>query len=83
MSPGSSDNTTHDYIVQALQPGVLAEVAAYVRTVPSINVIRSIGPADAPHTLIVSMSESDAESLTQRFAGRLIVERDRPLTPFA
>ncbi len=83
MAPGSSEDTTSDYLVQARQPGVLAQVITFVRGNPAIRLVRALGPADDPHTLVLGMSDSQAADLMQRFPGQLVVEQDRPLTPFS
>jgi hypothetical protein len=59
---------------------VLAQVIAFIEADPAFTLVRRIGPANAPHTLVVSMTESQAAMLAQQFPDELIVERDRPLT---
>lgn len=51
---------------------------------PTIRVIDRIGPSDDPHTLVLEMSAAAAAALGEslRQDGRLILERDRPLSLF-
>jgi hypothetical protein len=80
VAQGFSDR--HDYLVRARQPATLGQVIAFIKADPSYTLVQQIGPADAPHTLVVAMTEEQVAALRRRFAGELIVERDRPLTAF-
>lgn len=41
-----------------------------------------VGPPDAPRRAVLSLSPDEAEALSQRYAGRLLVERNAALSPF-
>ena len=82
MVAGTTGDERYHYLVRALQPEVRAQVASAIEADPSLQIVRRIGPVQDPHTFVVSMSARDADALIQRFAGRLIVERDRPLQLF-
>jgi hypothetical protein len=49
---------------------------------PAIDVLDALGPAGQPHTLVVAITSDQADALRQRFAGRLKVEADQPLSLF-
>jgi hypothetical protein len=74
--------TTAEYLVRAREPFTLAPVIAFFEAEPLNPIQRRLGPAGAPHTLVVSLTDVQAAALKERFAGRLIVERDEPLTPY-
>jgi hypothetical protein len=82
MSQGISGDKRYDYLVRARQPGVIARVISRMEADPAITIVRRIGPSDEPRALLASMAEARAEALKQQFAGELIVERDRLLTPY-
>lgn len=82
MSHSSSRNDLHDYLIRARPPATLANAMTFIATDPAFTMVRQMGPPDEPHTLVVSTNEEGAAVLRQRFAGELIVERDRPLKLF-
>ena len=73
------------YLVSAANPGALAVVANGLRADPSVQLLDALGPQDAPHTLVVNMSDAQAEELRQRYAGSkdIHIERDQPLSPLS
>lgn len=83
MSQGPSSEGENTYLLQPREPDVLAQVRELIGADASIKVLQEIGPAGEPHTLVVAMREQQAAELKHRFAGRLIVERDRPLTLYS
>jgi hypothetical protein len=62
----------------------LTDLLGDIGSDPAIAVIDTIGPAGKPHTVVAEMSEDTARSLKQRFdpLHQLIIEPDRPLSPF-
>jgi len=82
MAVSATGDERYDYLVRALQPEVHAQVVRVIEADPSLQIVRRIGPVQDPHTFVVNMSARQADALIQRFAGRLIVERDRPLQLF-
>jgi hypothetical protein len=78
---GSSDEL-HDYLVRARAPATLVRALEFIANDPGFTLLRRMGSADLPHTLVVSMSDAGAERLRQHFSSELIVERDRPLSLF-
>jgi len=82
MSPGSSNDGPHDYLVRARRPELLAQAIAAIEADPCLAIVRRLGPAHEPHTLVVFMTEHQVQALMQRFDGQLIIERDRSLKLF-
>ncbi|HEY0682030.1 MAG TPA: hypothetical protein VGD45_06850 [Steroidobacter sp.] len=82
MSSDSTRNESNDYLVRARPPATLLRVREFIANDPDFILRRQMGPADEPHTLVISASEEAAARLRQRFANDLIVERDRPLKMF-
>ena len=42
----------------------------------------TVGPPDAPRRALLTLSPDEAQSLSRRYAGRLLVERNAPLSSF-
>ena len=80
MSSSSSADERHDYLVRARAPATLGSVVQFITGDPAFHLLRQMGPANEPHTLVVSTTEQGAALLRQR--GELIVERDSPLKLF-
>jgi hypothetical protein len=58
-----------------------AALDALVPALEADDEIRIVN-ADNPKLLVVEMTDAHAKELQKRHAGRLIIERDAPLTPF-
>lgn len=73
------------YLLHADDPNTLADVLDGIRTDPELELERTIGPPDAPHTAVVRMNDQQAKALRQRFLAltRLSIEPDQSLDPFA
>jgi hypothetical protein len=41
-----------------------------------------VGPPDAPRRAVLTLSPDEAQALSQRYAGRLLFERNAALSPF-
>ena len=80
MAQNGSSDESPTFIVQSQAPDVLAEIVALMKSDPKMRLVREIGPPGEPHTLAIAMSEDRAAMLRERFKGRVIVERDRPLS---
>ena len=83
MPTNTSGNARQSFLVRARQPGVLARVIDSIEEAEFAQIDRRLGPADEPHTLVVSMTEQQAQVLAQRYAGQVIIEKDRPLQSFS
>jgi hypothetical protein len=68
------------YLVRARPPSTLAPLIAHLETNRAGTIVRRMGPAHDPHTLLISTTREQAADLAQRFAGTIIVEPDRPLS---
>jgi len=80
VSSSSSGDERYDYLVRARAPATLGSVVQFIASDPAFDLRRQSGPANEPHTLVVSTTEQGAALLRQR--SDLIVERDRPLQMF-
>ena len=69
--------TAGDAGVAALKQ-LLADLAGDATRVKTI-----VGTPDAPRRAVVTLSADEARTLSQRYAGRLLLERNLPLQPFA
>jgi hypothetical protein len=76
---------TH-YIIRARDDGndALARFLASIRGQPDIELVKTIGPPQQPHTAVLALSAAQAQALEQRFRlnNDLMIERDRPLSMF-
>ncbi|MDB5963077.1 MAG: hypothetical protein JWP59_4371 [Massilia sp.] len=74
------------YIVRAAGDAIpLTGFLASIANDPAIAVIRQIGPAGQPHTVVVETSHDRARALEQQFQQSqqpLIIEPDSPLSFF-
>lgn len=82
MAQGDLQQAGNRFLVRALVPHHVLEFVENVRDDPSVRIVDEIGPAGQPHTLVVTMSNEQADSLKQRFAGQFIIEPDQPLELF-
>jgi len=80
MPKETSGNARQNFLVRARHSTALAQVIGHIEADPSIAIERRVGAGDGLETLVVSMSESQAALLRQRFPGEVIVESDQPLT---
>jgi hypothetical protein len=81
--PQSQD--TNRYIVRAA--GDIAPLQSFIDGIvddPVIRLVEKIGPARQPHTVVIETDVSTAQMLDQRFrsTNQLMIEPDRPLSPF-
>jgi hypothetical protein len=83
LTPGSP---TGRYIIRSEDPKTLADFIEEAKSDTTLELVDLIGPAGAPHTAVFVMPHERAKALQQRFEaskpGRLIIERDRPLSLF-
>jgi len=73
------------YIVRSDDPQQLAGFIEDVKRDSNMELIDKIGPANQPHTVVVEMSDSQADELRQRLQAAkkpLTIEPDRPLSLF-
>lgn len=82
MATDTAGNERYHYLVRPLQDEVRAQLSSAIEADPSVGIVGQLGPPDEPHTFVVAMSARQADELKRRFAGGLIIERDRPLTAF-
>jgi len=76
--PGHAD--VSQYLVQAHEPQTLASLVPLLEADPQAQIVNKIGPPGQPHTLVVRLSQQQADALQQKYPGELIVERDQPLS---
>lgn len=78
----NSDSARQRYIISATDPQQLADFLNSAE--PGVEVVDQIGPADQPHTVIVSIPPEHAPSLQRRVRSspQLTIEPDRPLSLF-
>ena len=69
-------------VAQTDDSDVLSDLAAKLGADPEVELVDYIGPANKPNTLIVEMPPDRARKLQQNYAGKLIVEKDKPLTAY-
>jgi aspartate carbamoyltransferase regulatory subunit len=71
------------YLVSAEQTSALAHVIDHVKADPALQLVDTIGPQQAPHTLVVDMNEEQAARLRKKFSKLrgLSIEPDQPLSP--
>ncbi|QNA89586.1 hypothetical protein G4G28_15910 [Massilia sp. Dwa41.01b] len=71
------------YIVRAAgDDGALARFLDSIGADPALHVLETIGPAAAPHTLVVEADPAAIDQLRQRTLNQLMIEPDRPLSLF-
>lgn len=71
------------YIVRAAaDDGALTRFLDSIGADPALHVLEKIGPASAPHTLVVEADAAAIEGLRQRTRNQLMIEPDRPLSLF-
>jgi hypothetical protein len=80
--PNTNTSRERYMVAQRTQGDLLSKLAAQFHTDPEIAVLDKIGPAEQPDTLVVSMTPDRARQLKADYAGKLIVEKDAPLTAF-
>lgn len=68
------------FLVAEKEAGLLSHVAARLRSDPEVEVLDVVGPVDQPNTLVVAMTPEHARQLKQEFTGKLIIEKDAPLS---
>jgi subtilisin len=71
------------FLVRSEEPKCLDEFINMIEDDSGALLLDEIGPLDKPHTLVVAMGQEYAAALKQRFAGRIIIEPDRPLSNFS
>jgi len=75
--------TRERYLVAQTGAGdLLSELTRQFDADAEIEVLDKVGPAGQPDTVVVSMTPDRARELQKKFAGKLIVEKDAPLTAF-
>lgn len=80
----TSGSDTGRYIVRGNDPKQLAAFIDDIGRDADIELLDTIGPAGAPHTVVVAMSQEKAKVLEQHFrnSNQLTIEPDRPLSLF-
>ncbi|HEY0064017.1 MAG TPA: hypothetical protein VGC21_18010 [Telluria sp.] len=71
------------FIVRARQEGAtLTEFLNTLQDDPHLEVLDTIGPANAPHTAVLAVEPDRVGDFEQRFlhSPTLMIERDRPLS---
>src|SRR5438094_869691 len=81
MQPSNSARSTKRFLITSPDPQTVAEVTRIIEADPNVKLVDRIGPENQPHTLVVEMTDEQADALKRRFAG-LIVEQDRPVSLF-
>lgn len=79
LNPGPDSGR---YLVRSDNPLQLQGFIASVGSDPRVTLVETIGPADRPHTAVLTMPHDVARTLQQRYANQLIIEPDRPLSLF-
>ena len=72
------------YLVSADEPSALTQVIDNLRADPSVELLDTIGPPQAPHTAVVNMNDEQAAGLRRKFGAAvpgLLIEPDQPLSP--
>lgn len=84
MQPYSSGPERGRYLVSATESKQLTAFLHEASADPTLHLLQTIGPHDAPHTAVFEMPHASAAALAQRFgvAGTLKIEPDRPLSMF-
>jgi hypothetical protein len=82
MTQGDLKQPEGRFLVRAIAPQDVTHFVENVRNEPGVIFLDEIGPPGQPHTLLISMSNEQAEALKQRFAGQFIIEPDQPLQLF-
>jgi len=84
MQPNSSGSARGRYLVSATESVQLTAFLHEASTDPTLHLLQTIGPHDAPHTAVFEMPHTIAAALAQRFGavGTLKIEPDRPLSMF-
>lgn len=73
------------YLIRAAADGpALAAFVGGIRADAAVRVVDSIGPRDAPHTVVIETDTATAEQLKETFrsTNQLMIEPDRPLSLF-
>lgn len=68
------------FLVGSADRAMLARLAQTLEADPEKNVVRTVGPADAPTVIVVEMTPQDAETLATRPG--VTVEPDFPVELF-
>ena len=72
------------YLVSCADPGKLAQFIQASQHDPTLQLIDTLGPLNAPHTAVYEMAHAKAADLQRLFnqAGELRIEPDQPLSMF-
>ena len=70
------------YIIRCTDAQQLAGLLSTLSADSGIEIVDQIGPAGAPHTLVVAMSRDKAAAVEERIrrSDQLTIEPDRPLS---
>jgi hypothetical protein len=81
--PHPQDQGQNRYLVRAAGDSApLQRFIAGLPHEPAIRLVRAIGPAQQPHTVVIQTAAPTALALAQRFShtNQLMIEPDRPLS---